>query len=409
LDTDSSLLPSALILAASLLLFSYLIVAERSAINGNGHRGLKFSFLPFKYACVTAIILSGIALALSIGPLGWWPITILALALLVTATITERLCTAVFAHRPALARTLSGPLLALMTRKAEARPANGNHAAASHSNLHTNSSTPAETQPPVITPEELTSLDNRDREMLRSILRLDVSTAREIMVHRLDMVAVEVNTSLAEVAGLMGQNGHSRLPVYEEHADNIVGVLHSRDLLPLFAHGLCDTPLREVMRPAYFVPETKRLDDLLEEMQEKGIHIAIVVDEYGGTEGLVTMEDLLEEIVGEIEDEFSRSDEPEVIHLPNGSALVDAALPTQDMEELFDSSLNASIDVDTVGGYIYQALGRIPQTGDTVVTGQLRIEVVSTLGRRLRKLRIDRLAEEDAEAIPETADPQRVS
>jgi CBS domain containing-hemolysin-like protein len=309
------------------------------------------------------------------------------------------------AKGPVASKRWSSPWLSLISARSDKSLNNGANSPLSNgsSNSNPNGDSSRETESLLITPEELVGLDNRDREMLRSILRLDVSTVREVMVHRLDMIVVEVNATLAEAASLMGQNGHSRLPVYEEHTDNIVGVVHSRDLLTLFAREQTGTPLREAMRPAYFIPETKHLDDLLAEMQGKGVQIAIVVDEYGGTEGLVTMEDLLEEIVGEIEDEFSRSDEPEVVHLPNGSALVAAGVTTEDVEELFDTRLADSSDVDTLGGYIYRSLGRIPQTGDTVVTDHLRIEVVSTLGRRLRRLRIDRIAEEAVGAASRTA------
>jgi CBS domain containing-hemolysin-like protein len=404
LDTDSSLLPSALVFTAFLFLFSYLTLTERSIANSNDYlnrspySGLRFSFLLFKYACVIATALSGLALAQSIQPLGWWPITILSLALLVTLAVIDRFITNSAARNPALSRKLSQPLFRLVSRRPEPRPASTGGAPSSNgTNSNQNSgSGNLELDHPLITPEELVSMDERDRQMLRSILRLDVSTAREIMVPRLDMIIVEANSTLGEAASLMGQNGHSRLPVYEESPDNIVGVVHSRDLLTLFAQGQGDTPLRQAMRSAYFIPETKRLDDLLVELQEKAIQIAIVVDEYGGTEGLVTMEDLLEEIVGEIEDEFSRSEEPEVVHLPNGSALVDASVTTENVEDLFDTRLADSSDVDTLGGYIYRTLGRIPQTGDIVYTDNLRIEVVSTLGRRLRKLRIDRIARQAA-------------
>ena len=403
MDTDSSLLPPALVFAVFLFLFSYLTLAERPS-NSNGYpngtpfNGLRFSFLPFKYACVIAIVISGLALALSIQPLGWWPITILSLALLVTLAIIDRFIVASAARSPAWSRKMSRPLLRLMSRRPEPRPANVGIAPSSDgsNSIQNNGPGNLELEHPVLTPEELVSMDERDRQMLRSILRLDVSTVREIMVPRLDMIIVEANSSLAEAASLMGQNGHSRLPVYEESPDNIVGVVHSRDLLTLFAQGQGETSLKQAMRPAYFIPETKRLDDLLVELQEKAVQIAIVVDEYGGTEGLVTMEDLLEEIVGEIEDEFSRSDEPEVVHLPNGSALVDASVTTENIEDLFGTRLVDSADVDTLGGYIYRSLGRIPQTGDIVHTDNLRIEVVSTLGRRLRKLRIDRIAKEAA-------------
>ena len=150
--------------------------------------------------------------------------------------------------------------------------------------------------------------------------------------------------------------------------------------------------MRTLVREAFIIPETKRVDDLLEELQERRTQIAIVVDEYGGTEGLVTMEDLLEEIVGEIEDEFSRSRDAQVIYQADGTVLVDAGVTTEDVEELFGVTIGTT-EVDTVGGYVYHSLGRIPQQGDIVVTDRLHIEVVSMLGRRLRKLRIHRIDE----------------
>jgi len=242
---------------------------------------------------------------------------------------------------------------------------------------------------PVITEAELVSLDQRDREMLRSILRLDVTTAREIMMPRLDMIAIESDSSLLEVAEKMIQGGHSRIPVYEESIDHIVGIVHYREILQALSQPTPDQNLKELLNPAFFIPETKRLDDLLEELQDKGIQMAIVVDEYGGTEGLVTMEDLLEEIVGEIEDEFSRTRESVLVHLPDGGVLVDAGIPTGDIEELFSTTIDSS-EVDTVGGYVYLTLGKIPEPGNVVDTDDLRIEVVSIMGRRLRKLRIHR-------------------
>jgi putative hemolysin len=238
-----------------------------------------------------------------------------------------------------------------------------------------------------LTNEVLLNLDQRDREMLRSILRLDISTAREVMVPRLDIVAIHASASPAEAAVLMAQSGHSRLPVYEDTIDHISGIVHSRDLLDLLAHPKPDKSLKDFWRPAFFIPESKRLDDLLEELQEKALQLVIVVDEYGGTEGLVTMEDLLEEVFGEIEDEFSRTLEPQIVHQANNAALVDAKVTTEAIEELFSIKIDIQ-DVDTVGGYVYHMLGKIPQIGDVVTTNDLQIEVISVLGRRLRKLRI---------------------
>ena len=203
--------------------------------------------------------------------------------------------------------------------------------------------------------------------MLRSILRLDVTTAREIMVPRLDMLAVAADASLVQVSKLMIQSGHSRLPVYEDTTDNILGIIHSRDVMEAIAGGNITADIRDLVREAFIIPETKRIDDLLEELQVRGVQMALVVDEYGGTEGLITMEDVLEEIVGEIEDEFSRTKEAEIIRLPDGAVLVDAGVTTDDVDEMFGTSID-SADVDTVGGFVYHSLGKIPQLGDVVTT-----------------------------------------
>ena len=243
---------------------------------------------------------------------------------------------------------------------------------------------------PEITEAELSSLDHRDREMLRSILRLDVTTAREIMTPRLDMVAVEGDSTLAQVSEVLVSSGHSRLPVYEETIDRILGVLYSRDVLEALATKNRDENIRDLIKPAFIIPESKRLDDLLEELQERGVQLAVVVDEYGGTEGLITMEDVLEEIVGEIEDEFSQTRESLIDRLPDGAVLVDAGITTEDVEEIFGTRIETT-DVDTAGGLVYHSLGKIPQTGDVVITDNLRIEVISILGRRLRKLRINQI------------------
>jgi CBS domain containing-hemolysin-like protein len=253
----------------------------------------------------------------------------------------------------------------------------------------------SEREEPAIPEEVMEGLDKRDREMVGSILELDESTAREIMVPRLDMAAVEVNVPVKEAVRQVIESGHSRLPVYEETLDKVIGIVHALDILQALYRQEQEKSLHGLLRPAYYIPETKRLDELLDELQEQGIQMAIVVDEYGGIEGLLTIEDLLEEIVGEIEDEFSRTTEREVVHLPDGAVLVDARLNTEDVEELFGTRIPDQ-DVDTVGGYVYRTLGKIPQAGDVVAADDLRIEVVSVLGRRLRKLRIDRIPNNEA-------------
>jgi len=338
-----------------------------------------------------------LALARSINFMGWWSVSFLSLGLLIALAAIDRVLGYAASRHPAWAAVWSRPVAVIfagptgtVSHLADNHGPGGNGPAETSGEWHSDSEEPA------ITEAELISLDHRDRGMLRSILRLDVTIAREVMVPRLDMSAVEVSSTLAQVAETMVQGGHSRLPVYDDNIDHILGIVHSLEVLGSLARPNAPGILRDLIRPAFIIPESKRLDGLLEELKDKGVQMAIVVDEYGGTEGLVTMEDLLEEIVGEIEDEFSRTREAEVVQLPDGGVLVDSGVTTEDVEELFTTHID-STDVDTVGGYVYQTLGKIPQAGDVVFTDHLRIEVVSILGRRIRKLRISWI-EEGADA-----------
>ncbi len=396
MDTDN--VPLALIFAASLPLFFFFSLAQHSAdTQGNvfksraSLRKAEFVLRWCRYACVIAMAVSGLALANSFLSGGWWPVSILSLSLLVILLAVDWTASYVVLRVPSQADTICRPLIRLLSGRRQSGPAgNGNTSNGAEGLRDGQKEEFPEIQEPVITEADLDSLDHRDRAMLRSILRLDVTTAREIMVPRLDMVAVDIDSSLMHVAQQMVEGGHSRLPVFEESIDHISGIVHSREVLAAMAITDSEQKLRNLVNPAFFIPETKRLDDLLEELQDMGIQMAIVVDEYGGTEGLLTMEDLLEEIVGEIEDEFSRTRESELIHLPDGDVLVHAGVATEDIEELFSTTIDSD-DVDTVGGYVYQALGKIPSTGDVVETEHLRIEVVSILGRRIRRLRIGRI------------------
>lgn len=248
---------------------------------------------------------------------------------------------------------------------------------------------------PVITDEEFSSLDHQDRAMLRSIIDLDYTTVREVMVPRLDMVAIAADTSLQEAAATIVKNGHSRLPVYEDTIDDVLGILYVRDLLKALVGPEGPAEIRSLTRPAFVVPETKRVDELLQEFRQRRIQIAIVVDEYGGTEGLVTMEDVLEEIVGEIEDEFSNGWVSEITWDEDGSAYVNAGLGAEHMEALFGVSIESD-DFDTVGGFVYHFLGRVPHVGDVVDANGLRIEVASVAGRRLRSLKVEKLEDDES-------------
>jgi len=390
---DTYYLPQTIVFIASTLLFSYLSLVRLGGSAGPSGKDENASVLSepllywLKAACLLAVVLSGVALIQSVATTEWWAISLMSVGLLAGLFLVDRTAGGLVKRYPGLSRPWTKSTLA---NGASSLAMNGH---SSNGNGNGNGLAEPEPEEPAITEEELTSLDDRDREMLRSIIRLDATTVREVMVPRLDMAAVEADSPLSVVAETMVIRGHSRLPVYEETMDRILGIIHARDVLGSLAASTTaeskDT-LRTLVREAFIIPETKRVDDLLEELQERRTQIAIVVDEYGGTEGLVTMEDLLEEIVGEIEDEFSRSRDAQVIHQPDGKVLVDAGVTTERIEELLGAVIETA-EVDTVGGYVYHSLGRIPQTGDIVETDDLHIEVVSMLGRRLRKLRIHRI------------------
>ncbi len=242
----------------------------------------------------------------------------------------------------------------------------------------------------LITKEMQERMDTRERAMLNAIVRLEEATAREVMVPRVDMVTVEKDSSLRHVAQQMASMGHSRLPVYDGVPDHIIGVLHVRDVLEILADATDRRDVKDIIRPTHFIPESKLLDDLLQEMQEKHIQMAIVVDEYGGTEGLVTVEDLLEEIVGEIEDEFSALKQgPQIERISDSDLLVDPTVTLEQLTELMGSPI-VEPAYDTIGAYVHGALGKMPAAGDEVMLGELRVRVVSLLGRRMRKLRVMR-------------------
>jgi CBS domain containing-hemolysin-like protein len=204
------------------------------------------------------------------------------------------------------------------------------------------------------------------------------------------MVTAPVTASLRDVLDIMLRHGYSRIPVYRESVDDIVGVIYAKDLLRHMHAGKENVPLNMLMREAYFVPETKKVDELLREMQARRVHVAIVVDEYGGTAGLVTIEDILEEIVGEIQDEFD-AEEARVQRVSEHEAVVDAMMPLDDVNDLLSMQLQEE-DVDTLGGYVYVQLGRVPQQGDEIrvsqPSGGARLVVEEVEGNRVTRVRI---------------------
>lgn len=233
------------------------------------------------------------------------------------------------------------------------------------------------------------TIENEEKEMIYSVLQLDETIAREVMVPRIDIAALEIHTPLSEALKTFLESGHSRVPVFEETIDNIVGLLYAKDLLTCWAEGVTDKPIREMLRKAFFVPETKRADLLLKELQTGKIHLAVVVDEYGGTAGLVTIEDLIEEIVGDIQDEYDLDEEADYIQQGPDEYVMDASIDLDDFNDLLDLELPTE-DSDTLGGYIFSQLGRVPNVGETIESGNVVMRVDALEGRRIRKVYVAR-------------------
>jgi CBS domain containing-hemolysin-like protein len=226
--------------------------------------------------------------------------------------------------------------------------------------------------------------------LLHSILELSDTVAREIMVPRVDIVALEQEMSLDEAARVFIASGHSRLPLYEGTIDQIRGLIYAKDLLRFWVEKRADTPLSRLARPAYFIPEAKRIDELLNEMQQRRVHLAIVVDEYGGVAGLVTLEDIIEEILGEIQDEYDQAEELPFQELGGGEYLFQGKIDLGDFNEIMATELPKE-EADTLGGFILQQLGRLPSAGEKLCINHLELIVEQVSGRRIRKVRARRL------------------
>jgi CBS domain containing-hemolysin-like protein len=229
-----------------------------------------------------------------------------------------------------------------------------------------------------------------ERRMIFSVFELRDTLAREIMVPRIDVVALDIASRLDAAADLLLRSGHSRIPVYENTIDHMVGVLYAKDLLRAWREG-AGRSLRDLLRPPYFVPEAKKVDDLLAEMRSQSIHIAIVVDEYGGVAGLVTLEDIVEEIMGEIRDEYDQAEELPYQELKTGEFVFLGRIDLDDFNDIMKSELPKD-EADTLGGFIYSQLGRVPAVGETVREGDLLLTVEQVSARRIDKVRAEKLA-----------------
>ena len=229
-------------------------------------------------------------------------------------------------------------------------------------------------------------IDEGEGDMLQSILELDETILREIMVPRTDMVCVDAEAPFGDILKAILSSGHSRIPVYKNNIDNIIGLVYAKDLLRFWGRPIDTISLAEIMRPPFLVPESKQVSVLLKEFQAACVHIAIVIDEYGGTSGLVTIEDLIEEIVGEIQDEYDHKEEW-LVKQSDGSLLVDGRLNIEEFEEYFDIEV-AREKFDTLGGYIVEQFGRVPMVGEQIKIGGFDIVIEQGDQRAIRQLRI---------------------
>ena len=392
LETDSSL-PPLLFLAASLLLFAWASVAAASRRQSQASA----LFLARPSSPATGILLAaaaatagGSALAIAYQLANGSP-AFIALAVAVMATSTSLACVYLGARlwarqSPRVVRRLADP-------RRWIGDANWPGSASEPSLPIAMDGGPdgdlenGHSDGPTLTPAELMNLDRNDIDMVRSISHMDDHDVKDIMVPRLDVQAVEVTTAMDELVRMLVNTRHTRVPVYQDTMDNVVGIIHISDVLQTVAEGAWQSDVNSIMREPEFVAENMAVDDLLHLMRSKSLQMAIVVDEYGGVEGLVTLEDVLEEIVGEIDDEFDDAGAEELEPVADGSWLVKATAPVEDVSRVLGLELDSG-DVNTIGGYVYTLLGRMPSVGDVVVSDQTSIEVTQVRGRRIYELRL---------------------
>lgn len=264
-------------------------------------------------------------------------------------------------------------------------------------------------QYPLVTEEEIMTLVNAGEEggviqgeekaMIYSIFQLGDTLAREVMVPRIDVLGFEQDISLQEATSTLLKTGYSRAPVFDETIDNVIGLIYVKDLLAAWFEGINDQSVAELVREAYYVPEAKKVDELLTEMQAKRIQMAIVVDEYGGTAGIVTFEDIVEEIVGEVRDEYDVAEELPFKKVEDDEYIFSGGIDLDDVNQLIGAELPKDTS-ETLGGFIYSQLGRVPMPGEKVEAGGLELVVEQVVGRRIRKVRALRMhpIEEEVEA-----------
>ena len=249
--------------------------------------------------------------------------------------------------------------------------------------------TEAEIQELMDAGEEEGVINQEENEMIRSILSLGDTMVREIMLPRMEMACVSIEDEVSEVLTAIIACGHSRLPVYEGTIDNVIGLIYAKDLLKHWGETDGAIEMRKLIRPPFFIPETKNLEELLHDFKKRRVHMAVVIDEYGGTAGLVTIEDLLEQIVGDIQDEYDLETE-RLAAQPDGAVIADGRLPIEELEEHFDIEVERD-KFETVGGLIFHLTGRIPSAGEVIESDTLVLTVMEADERRIAKVHIARI------------------
>ncbi len=237
--------------------------------------------------------------------------------------------------------------------------------------------------------EEQGVIEEQEHQMIHGIIEIGDKTVRELMIPRTDIVAVDRDVQLREIVKLFKEYRHTRMPVYENDIDHVIGLIHTKDLLLFYTLSSSQKfDIDKVLRPIEFTPEQKKVDELLNEMRLKKQHMMIVVDEYGGTGGLVTLEDLLEEIVGEIRDEYDSAEEEQLVLVNDHEARVDAGFPLEELNERLHLNIEESGDYDSVGGYVHAMLGKIAEAGDSFQAGRAKWLVEKVKGRRIETIRL---------------------
>ena len=314
---------------------------------------------------------------------------LLSVVLLIAAEVTPKTLAIRYAERVALAAagpvdrlaTFLGPVLWAVT--IVSRALTGGRAA----------------RAPYLTEQELLTLlhvseeqgviEEQEHQMIHGIIEIGDKTVREIMVPRTDIVAIERNTPLKDIVKVFKEHRHTRLPVYQGDLDHVIGLMHTKDMLLFFTLSTSqEFDIDKILRPIKFTPEQKKVDELLHEMRTDKVHMMIVLDEYGGTAGLVSLEDLLEEIVGEIRDEYDSAEEDLLVVLNDHEARVDASFPLEELNSRLGLAVEESGDYDSVGGYVHAQLGKIAQAGDSFKGGRATWTVEKVKGRRIEWVRL---------------------